>query len=293
MASHPAQGTKRDFEEMTLANKANEEETSLETVVADKALSDRCGKRLKSTVFTIFVGPDKENFIVHQSALNASPVLSRLCSESSITNRLDLPDDDPSQFGLLLEFLYSKDFDSLNDDSSDSRDNAQGTRSAALEELCQIYRIGEKYQLPNLQKCAVDKLDKMTDTKRDPMSFLQAAKELYKTLADSDSIFTPFFLKKAEKLLRQAEIPASVRQLIQEALAFGGEFANDIFKAQRNAFLESQRANQEKAKELKSFQTANKSWQDLHTETQNRLEQIKDNHDYNHDDCDYCTKTDI
>lgn len=154
-----------------------------------------------------------------------------------------------------------------------------------------MYRLGEKYQLPTLQECVIDKFKKVTDLEREPLSFLRAAKELYGTLADSDSIYAPFFLEKTEELLQQPENPASVPQFIREASSAGGKFAADVFTAQRNAFLTSQKMNQENARQLESFRTANKRWEKGHAEIKDSLEQIKANHYELHEDCEDCTRT--
>ncbi|KAL9608796.1 MAG: hypothetical protein Q9167_006383 [Letrouitia subvulpina] len=292
MASHPAQGNKRDFGEVASANKASEETASPNTVVVDSTLPDRCGKRLKSTQFTISVGPDHEIFLVHQAVLDASPVLSRLCSECT-DNRLNLPDDDPSQFGLLLEFLYSKDFNFLSDNSSNSKDDTKGTITPALHELCQIYRIGEKYQLPKIQKCVVGKFDKTTDLERDPISFLRVAKELYGTLAESDSIYAPFFVKITENLFQKPTTSASISQYIKKASRFGGKFAEDIVTAQHNACLATQTVSQNRAIQGRGFQNALNELKESHAKIKHSLSQIKQNHDYNHDECERCLMTDI
>ncbi|KAI4194282.1 MAG: hypothetical protein LQ350_007864 [Teloschistes chrysophthalmus] len=102
------QGTRRTIEEMTAEDNSKDDTTS----------QQRCGKRLKSTQFTLFVGPSKDTYLIHEHVLGASPVLSGMCSEVKKNNAapdIELPNEDPDDFGSLLDILYGSDFDSLSD----------------------------------------------------------------------------------------------------------------------------------------------------------------------------------
>ena len=68
--------------------------------------------RFSSSVFSISVGPHNEPFFAHESVLSQSPVLGRMCIgdfKESKQKHIDLPEDNATTFGKVLDYLYSGD----------------------------------------------------------------------------------------------------------------------------------------------------------------------------------------
>ncbi|KAI4091726.1 MAG: hypothetical protein L6R37_007693 [Teloschistes peruensis] len=211
------QGTKRTIEETASEDHAKDHTTS----------QQRCGKRLKSTQFTLFVGPSKDTYIIHEHVLGASPVLSRMCSQVRKNNaapQIELPDDHPDDFGSLLDFLYGSDFDSLSD-AVDFKAATVESQSEAMDELRRIYMLGEKYQLPTLKDCVVGKFGSATDINKSLLSFPDVAKTMYNQILDSDSIYSDFFVETAQAILGKLSLSLEVHKWINEQAPQAGGLA--------------------------------------------------------------------
>ncbi|KAL8667928.1 MAG: hypothetical protein Q9202_000393 [Teloschistes flavicans] len=209
-----------------------------EKMAPEDPAQSRCGKRLKSTQFTLFVGPSKVTYVIHEDVLHASPVLAYMCSEMTKANacpHLYLPDDDPDDIGCLFEFLYGSDFDSLSD-AKDFKAASVDVQSKATDELCRIYMLAEKYQLGTLKECVVGKFDTTANIDKSPLSFLDLAKKMYDLILESDSTYSDFFVKTAQVMLGAPTLHSNVHEWIDEQAGQAGRLAKDLFVAQRKVY---------------------------------------------------------
>jgi hypothetical protein len=116
-------------------------------------MSMQSGSRLKSTVFTINVGEDNAPFLVHEDIISQSPVLRALCQSNfkeGIEKHINMPDDDPKIFAMVLEYLYTK------NDWIDKGDSVTKLRTYA-----KIFVMADKYQLEALKKSVISRIDDM------------------------------------------------------------------------------------------------------------------------------------
>lgn len=198
----------------------------------DSSFPERCGKRLKSTQITITAGPEKEAFSIHQNVANQSPVLAEWCSKA-LGLEVNLPDENPHNIGHLLEYLYASNFTALSDDEKFVR--AKGERKAS-DELCEIYALAEKYQLPGLQNCLVDKFGVLAQIQSGP-EFFETAKKMYGQILQSDTIYRGYFIGAIENDLEDFRMEDEVYKWIEEHADQDGRLSKDLFTAQRNVFV--------------------------------------------------------
>ncbi|KAL8672153.1 MAG: hypothetical protein Q9168_003376 [Polycauliona sp. 1 TL-2023] len=273
MTSTEQRDTKRDSAQM-------EEVSDTPTEVKDKKdlFPERCGKRLKSTPITIIAGPDKEAFHLHQNVAAQSPVLAELCLKASDSLQVDLPEESAHNIGHLLEYLYSKDFSALSDDNEFVRTNKDQARQGS-DELCQIYALAEKYQLPGLQKCVVGKLEAIKDDSYPPIAFLDTAQKMYRQISESDKIYREFFVKTIKPLLQHRMDDKAVQKWIDEQVFQDAKLGKDVFTAQRELFLQRERELRETENRLGC---AN---QEIDEDNEN-LARLRNHHEKQHRD--YC-----
>ena len=158
--------------------------------------------------------------------LSQSPVLERMCRgpfQESFERHIDLPDDDPEDFGRALEYLYAKDYN-----TSDL------VGLSLFERLASIYIFAEKYQLEDLKKITVKKFQAPDTFHKTPEMFFVLSQRIYENTPESDIVFHSYFNTHAPIVLRA--IAAVVLKDLHAMSEAGGEFARDLFKAQRKAY---------------------------------------------------------
>ncbi|KAI9854844.1 MAG: hypothetical protein M1824_006534 [Vezdaea acicularis] len=236
--------------------KMPEEKEKVVTVVVEEMprfepeIIDRKGGRFAGPFFTLTIGqpPETAQLSAHQSILSQSPTLARFCSSphflESRTHHLSFPDDHPIIFSLLLEYLYTSDYEpTYRTVRSYGRASAStsGLRRADLpwtpdylaaqtSIAAQLYVLAEKYQLPFLQSLIASKLPYLTASLPGP-AFFAAAKSVYDDIPDERRT-TPFF----DWFRREGVSLRRVREAEGEEwwLAFfegGGRFARDLVEA--------------------------------------------------------------
>ena len=107
---------------------------------------DASASPFDSEIFVLVVGTQKKRFRAHSAYLSQSPVFDAMCHHSfkeSKTHQIDLPEDDPEVFSLILKYLYAGNFagyDGLLDD--DSLDIDRDVRALRLAD---VFLLAEKY----------------------------------------------------------------------------------------------------------------------------------------------------
>jgi len=144
----------------------------------------------ESSVFSIIVGPLKDMLSVHQAILSASPILKVKCTHMVNVYSspcLELLHVNPESFALLLDFLYTGDFNSSPGWSSrDILDmRTLGLEDESSVRYCKegrLYCLALDYQLHQLQDLVVQNMQI-----NDPIpfdDFLKIAEEIYERLEE-------------------------------------------------------------------------------------------------------------
>lgn len=105
---------------------------------------------------------------------------------------------------------------------------------AIAEDLAQIFMLGDKYQLPELKRCALRKLDKWFEAAKHPMHFLHLVTILNLHIPESDSQFRNFVQTNLQKGLPQSrdKHTAVMRSVIENGfMRQSGVLAEEIFSA--------------------------------------------------------------
>ena len=226
---------------------------------------------------------------MHESVLKSSTVLAGLYSENDGSSCINLPDDNPEDVGLMLEFLYRDDFPSLGDEEKFIAASEEN-RNLASDELCRIYGLADKYDLPKLKDCIVGKFGNMAKLKKFPLSFLDSAKKMYDCITDSDNPYPTFFLARTEKLFRKYGSNGKVRKWTEDAMLKGGRLARDIFLAQRK-FYETQAAQQ--SRDIAQWKASWERSQSEVKEGKKTIAKLERHHDERHDSDEYCGYYDL
>lgn len=198
------------------------------------------------------MGLPDEKFYVHQNVLAQSPVFASMCKhpgfEEGRTRHIHLPDDDAETFGLLLDYLFSRNWEP-----------PRASFESQMESHVDLYIIADKYDVGRLKiriqgkvevmvqhLCAPRGLRRLTANGGLPedttvCDFFKAMKRLYENLPESDNTFRAFFVRQSEWVLGIA-LPKDYK-VLDDLIADGGPFAVDMFKAQRRARRPVARAN--------------------------------------------------
>ncbi|KAL9118181.1 MAG: hypothetical protein Q9187_005276 [Circinaria calcarea] len=197
-------------------------------IMSKESLPSMGLSRFMSDTFNIIVGDTKPGFIVHASVLIQSPVLLAMCEgqfQEAVTHNIALDDDNPADFSLMLEYLYTGDFP------------FEGSENLELEhQLADIYILADKYQLPLLKDLVIAKLSSSTSfyvgSKANRTAFFAIAYKIYNGTTDSETnrVFYNFFAKFAVPVLQK--LKRDEVQAVQDLLIDGGRFAGDMFAVQ-------------------------------------------------------------
>ncbi|KAI9728610.1 MAG: hypothetical protein M1835_003674 [Candelina submexicana] len=161
-------------------------------------------RRYQGPIFELCVGDAQVELYAHQSILCQSPVLARFCHanfKEKVRKRIVLEDDDLPIFSLLLDFLYSGGYDLKEMYKTSDVKIPFFTFTSHGIKYCYcihilVYVLADKYQLGDLQRLAVIKLDHWSNWKNflHPQVFYTMAEFVYENTATrSGSYFDCFF----------------------------------------------------------------------------------------------------
>lgn len=173
---------------------------------------------LKSPIVELAVGTGEEETLLwaHQAMLVKSPYFAEICGQfgaGATRRRIDLPNDDLSAAGSVLEYLYngeyfprrlsaSKDAPLEPDPSLPSPDNT----GAALLQHAKVYTLADKLGLPVLKSLAHAKIHRTSSTARGEIAY---ARYVYKETSKEDvTIRRPvaaFWATRSHVLRHEAE----------------------------------------------------------------------------------------
>ena len=183
-------------------------------------------RRLSGEIFVIVVGGIKR-FTAHENIISASPVFKAMCAgpfQESTTRTINLPDDDPLAFEILLEACYRK-----------------CTSAAILSQICvelipadgdhpselaKVYITADRYHLPRFQTVIVSLLRDLDLPDKKPLTFLNIAQTIYKNLSSPHGPFPDYFRAGSHIALRASRevVTDKIRDIVED----GGALAIDI-----------------------------------------------------------------
>ncbi|KAL9630005.1 MAG: hypothetical protein Q9164_006625 [Protoblastenia rupestris] len=177
----------------------------------------------RSPIFTLFVGPDKQELSMHESVLARSPVLKGMCTprfQEGCDRVMVFPEEIKSVFGALLDYLYTNDFTLVD---------SEGSADDRAEEVAAIYVIAEKYQVPDLKIPIACKFCEEAF----PGLLMGVARRIYDNVPESDHIFRTSFRMALRHFLEHKSMSPIAEEQIDQAVMGGGQMVLDIFRAQR------------------------------------------------------------
>ena len=184
-----------------------------------------CNSDFQSDIFTIVVGPSEKAFTAHQDTLAQSAVLNKHCSggfQEQHTKIINLPDVDPKIFALLLEYLYRGDYwPKCGEEFTKAHSEDRDVRATQMQREGNIYCLAEYFQLEQLQRLAVQKMQMLTPLTFE--SFLSVSEVIYSESGPGP--FREYFRQQIEGPLPEvADEP-----WILQRIANGGDFATELF----------------------------------------------------------------
>ena len=153
-------------------------------------------------------------------------MFARLCSsdfKEAETGVIVLPEDTAPEIGCLLSWLYTGAFNRAESVGFDP--NSFG----ALKHLGNMYIVGGKYQLKDLQDYVLSRLKEHEYAQKFPAQFIDVAYHVYGNIPESDLCFRTYFARVLVRRIRVApDLP--MEKLLGLAMK-GGVFAKDLVKA--------------------------------------------------------------
>lgn len=157
------------------------------------------------------------------------------------TRIIKLPDDEPSIFGRVLEYLYCADYSPWTEVSLMIDGRTWKPRLSAVggivpdrdsELLASIYIMADKYQLEQLQELTISKIKLLPHLSDD--AYFSMVQKVYDAIPSSDVFFREYFTESADPRLGRLQAP-ELKKLLEKIEA-GGPLARDCFEAQHKAF---------------------------------------------------------
>ncbi|KAL8965969.1 MAG: hypothetical protein Q9183_003593, partial [Haloplaca sp. 2 TL-2023] len=199
-----------------------------------------------SEIFVLVVGTQKKRFRAHSAYLGQSPVFDAMCRHSfteSKTHQIDLPEDDPHVFSLILKYLYAGNFagyDGLLDD--DSLDIDRDTRAL---QLADVFLLAEKYQLSDLKELLVSKLATFADVHENIPAFLETARKVYSGIPETETVYRHFFQMAVTGMLPVCKMDGPAREAFNKTVSDGGILATDLVAGMCSVYNFELRESQE------------------------------------------------
>lgn len=139
-------------------------------------------RRLTSSIFIVTAGANHEQYAVHEDILKQSKILGRMCEgdfKEAYERRITLPDDDPIDVGILIEYLYMKTFWTSGNPDCDVSKQDSAVR------LAHLYLLADKYDLEGMKDVITKKIYHHTDINV-PEDWLAVAEIIYTATPDND-----------------------------------------------------------------------------------------------------------
>jgi hypothetical protein len=197
--------------------------------VQAKAKSQRA-RLLSGPLIDIYVGPSKRHWAIHHNLLChhseqlAAELLPSNETKMKTPDKLDLLDDDPAGFELLVKWLYQGKLDDVSDMA-----DANGMYDYAVR-CYKLYLLCERFDMPQLKNIAMDQYRKgLSEAELVPDA--DEINEIYR----KSSPGSPFRRLMTRIAARQIMDPASEKDAESYRSCFDGspDFAIDLVNAMR------------------------------------------------------------
>jgi hypothetical protein len=186
-----------------------------------------------SGIITLSIGLEQQLFAAHKDALCRSPFFQSACQKQH--KQIDLPDEEPKVFSLILDYLYNGDYYPRleYDQRRNSWDLADGgkneaiiyTPSGPILKDTVLYCAAEKYGLQELKELALRKQGLRSGI---PCStILSSARFAYAHTSDNESKLRAHYLA----LIIQARHTFKRSGTMQQEMERGGKLFFDLFVA--------------------------------------------------------------
>ncbi len=169
------------------------------------------------------MGPDERKYNVHKAVLCQSPVFAALCDskfKEAENNHIELPEDDPTDFGVLIHYLYVQKFDTKA---------TQEEPGDLADELADMYITADKYQLNLLKALTVKKFRAAKTLSSSAQALFPAARRIYDNVPDSEVLFKAYFRSVAPSCL--SKIPAGEQSKFLDDTELDGQFGKHVAAA--------------------------------------------------------------
>jgi hypothetical protein len=203
-------------------------------------------RRFHGEFFTFSVGPDEVKMSAHENVISQSPVLKACCKpnfKEGLTKHIELPEDNPETFHLLLEYLYTG---VLQKPGPTIEDN--------MDEWAGLYILADKYKLDVLKTEILTSLD-VKPLLTGPIIYLKWIHEIYANVPDSEMQIASFFSSISLRILPFAHSDMTEVDKLTES---GGRFAVALSRHQNSECIGHRTGEQEKEKELKALKDKGK-----------------------------------
>ena len=155
--------------------------------------------RCEPDVFQVIVGAERFTCTATRQVLSQSPVLGARVSDrwqAGRSHEIELLDEQPIDIFLLIGFLKSgltklPDLEQL----MPSHDHIIDKTAIIAQQLADLFIVGDRYLLPQLQACVMQELQANKVIMRTPRYFIHVAMTIFKSQADNHNIYADFFQK--------------------------------------------------------------------------------------------------
>lgn len=181
---------------------------------------------LTGSMVNIYVGPTKRQWTLHRNLLQHHTKFfeQRVMNPSEKEDNVELLEDDPSAFEMLVKYLYQGKIDDVAELASEKK--------WAHAESCQkLYFLCDRIGLHQLKNCAIDQFRRACFD-----SGLVPGPEEMRPVYDNTSVGSPFRTLISQIAARQIMDPESDNSAATYQTCFenGPEFAVDVINAIRD-----------------------------------------------------------
>ncbi|KAL9006527.1 MAG: hypothetical protein Q9188_000687 [Gyalolechia gomerana] len=190
------------------------------------------GDRLTSPIFIVSArdGPNNKKYAVHEDILKQSKVLARMCDgdfKEAYERRIVLPEDDPIDVGILVEYLYTRKFWVHGNPQIGASKQESATR------LAHLYIFADKYDLEQMKVLITAKIAKYTNVAA-PDDWLAVAEVIYAATPDSDVVYPKFLRSLVVHFMKVEQAkPNGCADALQKEIEKGGRLAVHIYEGSR------------------------------------------------------------
>lgn len=181
------------------------------------------------------------HFSVHKSVLSQSPVLAQFCLNAphfaeGHASAMPFPEDPPTAFGLMIEYLYTLEYSPVLADQPDYWEPSTTMTHWVSEQAAmsaQLYALAEKYQLTQLQPLITEKLFRLRHAMSTKL-FFDTSKAIYESVPEerlTTSFFGFFDEEASARMVSAAVYDDWFLSYFEEGGTFGKDLARILIRS--------------------------------------------------------------